>query len=53
MRKRMVLGLFTLTVVLAASSLGVAQTVTAKLSGILTDETDGVLLGAQITIKNL
>lgn len=52
MRRRTALGFGMLAVVLAASSLGVAQT-TAKLSGVLTDETGGVLPGAQVTIKNM
>ena len=49
---RAALACWVLAFVLTTSSLGMAQT-TAKLSGVVADESGGVIPGAQISIKNV
>jgi len=44
---------FTIVLALAFSPWGMAQTTTAKISGVVTDETGGVLPGAQVTVTNV
>ncbi len=51
--RRTVLRLFTLTVVLAASSLGVAQTVTGSILGTIRDPQGAVIPNAAVSAKKL
>ncbi|MBI2817466.1 MAG: TonB-dependent receptor [Acidobacteria bacterium] len=53
MTRNLLLPIFFGILILAVSPQGNTQTATARLSGVVTDESEGVLAGAQVTVMNV
>ena len=52
MRRKLILAVCAVTIPFVFGLLSLAQTTTARLSGTVTDETGGVVPGAQVTVSN-